>query len=318
MNEGKGPQPVDLRGWAALLAIGLPMGSSFLLIAVVLEVADPLLLVTGRSVMGVALLVPLSRVMGARVSSLWSVRGQLVVLTALNIVVPFWLMSWGQTHIHSGTAALLVGTSPAFTAVFATLLLRDERLYPGQMAGVAAGLSGVALVAGPDFRDFSGMVLLGDLAVVGAAVCWGLASPLVRIMVPHEHPMGLTAATLLLAAVWLVPLVALVDRPETLAFPPKIWLAWVALSAGGSGLGTAAFYWLINRLGAVRSSVVNYIIPGVAVLLGWVVLDEGVGPATLGGLLLIVASVALVNRMVLANWRGRSAVAPAPRLTVKR
>jgi drug/metabolite transporter (DMT)-like permease len=87
-------------------------------------------------------------------------------------------------------------------------------------------------------------------------------------------------------------------------------LSVLALGVFNTGFAYVMYLWLVAEVGAVKTSLVTYVIPVTGLLLGWAVLDETIGPAAIAGLVLIVAGVALVNRAALYRPRPVAAVEP--------
>jgi drug/metabolite transporter (DMT)-like permease len=113
---------------------------------------------------------------------------------------------------------------------------------------------------------------------------------------------------MLVASAVLLPVALAVDRPFDLQPSVKVALAWAALGVVSSGLAYVIFFWLIQRLEALQVSLIAYLIPLVAVIMGWLVLDERLGANSFGGLALIVLGVFVVQ----GGWQAlRRRLAPA-------
>src|SRR5207302_9831912 len=98
--------------------------------------------------------------------------GWLLVVALVNVAVPFWLLSWGETRIDSGLASILQAAVPIFNAVVAFGFFRDVRVGGRRLVGVAVGFVGVALLVGAQ----PGGKVLGALAVVGTALCYAVGA----------------------------------------------------------------------------------------------------------------------------------------------
>src|SRR4030095_7615755 len=103
------------------------------------------------------------------------VWGSMFLLALLNNVVPFILFGWGQTHIASGLASILNATTPIWGVIVAHLFTADEKITPRKLAGVLAGVGGVALMIGPDLLGAIGSNALAQLACVTAALLYAVA-----------------------------------------------------------------------------------------------------------------------------------------------
>lgn len=145
-----------------------------------------------------------------------------------------------------------------------------------------------------DLTSLRGDSLLGHVAVVCAAACAGASAVFARAHLQAEDRVTISAVQLAMATLLLAPVSLAVDGLPALDLSAKAWLALVTLGAVHSGFAMVIFYWLIQRVGSVRTSLVNYIIPTVGLLLGASVLGEDLGLNALLGAALIVVGVATV------------------------
>ncbi len=279
---------------AALVALGSVWGASFLFIKVVVDETAPIELATGRALFGAVALAPIVWRRGLRLSGRPWVLRDLLVLAIFSTAIPFPLISWAELHIDTGIASVLNSTMPLWTAIFASIFLVDEHLTPLTVLGLLVGFGGVAVLSGGDLTSLRQAGLLGHLAVVGAAACYGIGAVFARARLQAEDRVTLAAMQLAMVALLLAPLSLAVEGGPTLHLSTKAWLAWLTLGVVNTGLANVMYYWLILHVGSVRSSLVTYIIPTVGLLLGATVLGEELGLNALLGAALIVVGVAIV------------------------
>jgi drug/metabolite transporter (DMT)-like permease len=279
---------------AVLVALGSVWGSSFLFIKVVVDETSPMEVAAGRIIFGAAALAPIVWLRGFRFRGGTRALRDLLVLAVCASAVPFVLISWAETHIDSGIASVLNSTMPLWTAVFASAFLADEQLTPVTVMGLLVGFGGVAVLSGGDFTGLQREALLGDLAVVGAAACYGVGAVFARARLQIEDRVTISAVQLVLAGLLLAPASLAVEGVPSIDISTKAWLALVALGVVNTGLANVVYYWLIKHVGSVRTSLVTYIIPTVGLVLGAAVLDEELGLNALLGAALIVVGVAIV------------------------
>jgi drug/metabolite transporter (DMT)-like permease len=280
-----------------LLVLGCTWGASFLFIKVVVDDTGPLELVLGRMSFGllaVGLFMVFTR---RRPQATPRLILQMSGMAILANVIPFGLIGWGEEHISSGTASILNATVPIFTAAIAAGVLTEERFTAPRALGLMLAFIGVAVLTGEDVLDVTSSSVLGQLAVVGAAACYGFGAVYARILLRGQDPVNLAFLQLALGILFTVPLLLVVTggSPD-LSIQPEAWASVAALGMLGTGFGYIGWLWLIENLGSVRASLVTYIVPVVAVVLGWLVLDESIGVNTVAGGLLIVAGVASAMR----------------------
>jgi drug/metabolite transporter (DMT)-like permease len=273
---------------------------------VVVDEVSPLTVVAGRlilaSVLLTATLVLARRSMAPR--SMWPV---LLVLAVLNNVIPFSLISWAQLHITSSLAATLNATMPLMTFIVAAAA-GTERPDTSRALGVVVGFAGATVLIGPDLGDLTSSNALGDLAVLGASAGYAVSTVIARQSLRGD-PIALASAQMIFAALVALPLALAFDGLPDRGISAQAALAWTGLGAFSSGIAYVIFFALVQRISATSISLVAYLIPVVATLLGWLVLDESIGVNLLLGLALIVTGMLLVNG---ALRRGTAAPVASP------
>ena len=168
-------RPMTSVEWGLLLVLSLLWGGSFLFNGILVKVWPPLTIVTGRVVLAALALWLIVRLAGVAVPKTREVWLAFLVMGLLNNAIPFLLIVWGQTHIASGLAAILNATTPLFGVVAAHFLTADEKLTANRLAGLVAGLAGVAVMVGPSMLTHAYGALAGEIAVLAAAVSYAFA-----------------------------------------------------------------------------------------------------------------------------------------------
>ena len=291
--------------WALLIFLGLVWGGSFFFNGVAVRELPPATFVALRVALAAAVV---SGLLAARRLPWPGREGWAVAfgMGMLNAALPFCLIVWAQTRIESGTASILNATTPLFTALAAHLLLRDERLTPGRVAGLAAGLAGVAVLIGPDAIRGLGGDVLAQAAVVAAAVSYAFAAVLGRSYARlGVAPMAAAAGQLICAAAVLAPVALMVDRPWTLAPPSAAtWGAVLGIALLSTALAYVLLFRLLATAGATNTSLVTLVVPVSAVLLGVLFLGERLHPEQAVGMALIAGGL-LVSDGRLGSLLGR-------------
>jgi drug/metabolite transporter (DMT)-like permease len=280
---------VDRRSWLWLLLLASIWGASYMLIKIGLRDMSPAMVAFIRVALAAAVLMPIAAAQGA----LRALRGRvrvIVVVGAVQVAGPFWLIPLGEQQIASALAGILVATTPIFTALLAIWVDHEERSEGVRLLGVAVGLAGVVLLFGIDLGG-SGAAVLGGLAVVLASVGYSAGSFVVKHRLGDARPLGVVAPVMTVSAVLLLP-PAIASAPGTVPGPGPL-AAVVALGLFGTGAAFVIFYLLIGTVGPARTMIVSYVAPGFAVVYGATLLGEPVTAATLAGLALIVGGSSL-------------------------
>jgi drug/metabolite transporter (DMT)-like permease len=211
-----------------------------------------------------------------------------------NGAVPYTLINWAEMHIDSGLAAILIAAMPLFTVVLAHFLTPDERFNWMKLVGVFLGLIGVAVLMGPAVLKGIGSNILGQLAVVAAALSYAVAAICGRRF-KDVTPLVSATGQLMGAALLTAPLSIIVDTPWKLSPLPLSVGALVCLSILGTALAYLLYYYLLARIGATHLSLVTYLIPVTGVMWGALLLKERLHWSAFLGLALILVGIAGVN-----------------------
>jgi drug/metabolite transporter (DMT)-like permease len=298
--------------WILLVTLSILWGGSFFFTKLVVMVLPPLTVALARVVLAAAMLVVLARATGVALPDRLSAWRPYLVMGLLNNAIPFALIFWGQTHIPSGLAAILNATTPLFTVLVAHWATADEKLTTARLAGVAAGLAGVVVMIGPDLlRDIGGHVL-GQFAVLLAAVSYAFAGVYGRRF-RGEPPLRVAAGQLVASSMLLAPVAILLDRPWTLPPPGMATIAaLVALAALSTALAYLIYFRILARAGATNVLLVTFLIPVSAILLGTLVLGEQLEPRHLVGMAAIGIGLAAIDGRP-AKWAYRVGTGFSPR-----
>ncbi|MEM6492374.1 MAG: DMT family transporter, partial [Pseudomonadota bacterium] len=221
----------------------------------------------------------------------------LAALGRVSNAAPFSLLTWGQTAIGAGLAAVLNATTPLWTAVFAHWVTTDEKLTAFKIAGVLTGLAGVALMVGPSALGGLGADAVAQLAVIGATVCYAVAALYGRGFAKRGlKPMQIAAGQLAGATLLLAPVALLVETPWRLSTPGlDAVVAVIAIGAVSTALAYLIFYRLLATAGATNLTLVTFLVPITAATLGAVFLGERFDAGQLLGVAVIAIGLALFD-----------------------
>jgi drug/metabolite transporter (DMT)-like permease len=221
------------------------------------------------------------------------------VIGLLNSAIPFWSLSWAETRIDSGLAAVIQASAPLFTAVLAVRFSRTERVTGARLAGLLVGFVGVVLLVGAR----PGGEVVAALAVVFSALCYAAAALYAGRRVEHVSPLVTSVGALTTASLATLPL-GLARLPDSVP-DWKVLGSVLALGIGGTGVAYLLYYGLIAGAGASRSILVTYLVPALALGYGAVLLGEEVSAVAVLGLALVLGGVALGTGAVLSRRRPR-------------
>lgn len=284
--------------WAMLFALALLWSATFFLVEIALEETGPFWLVTGRVVFGAGTLWVLIFALGIRRPNSLADWRDLAVMGLLNNAIPFTLIFWGQVHITAGLASILNATTPIFGVIAAHLFLADEKATANKAAGVLFGLAGVIVLIGPEALGGLTDGLWGQIAVIGAAVSYGLAGAFGRRL-SRLPSMTAAAGMLTVSTIIMIPVSFAAEGTPNLSLSLPVWASVVALGVAGSGAAYILYFRILERAGATNLLLVTLLIPPGAITLGTVFLGETPSLTAAGGMLLIFTGLLLVDGRIL-------------------
>jgi drug/metabolite transporter (DMT)-like permease len=277
------------RGLLLFLALGLIWGLPYLLIRVAVRDVSPALLVFVRTAGGALLLSPFVARRGD-IRALLALWKPLLAYSAVEIAVPWWFLATAETKVPSSLAGLLVSAVPIAGAVIARIKGTD-RLDARRLAGLGLGMGGVAALVGFDLRGSSLLAASSFLIVVTG---YALGPWLFSRYLTGPPAVSVVTASLVICAVAYAPIAGL-------ELPTRPLSAEVALSLAGltticTALAFICFFALIREVGPMRATVITYLNPAVAVVLGVAVLGEHFGPVAGVGFFAVLGGSFLATR----------------------
>lgn len=299
-------QTMGRQEWALIGILSLLWGASFFFYKVLVAELGPFTIVFGRVLIAALVLNILLRARGEKLPATFAEWRGYLVMAALNNVIPFALIAYGERHISSGLASIINAMTPIFTVLVAHWATHNEKLSWNKVAGVGFGFAGVIVLIGPSaLNDLGGGNLIGELACLAATISYGFGGvysrrfagqPLIKVVAAQ-----MTAATLLVA-----PLAALFERPWSLPMPSvAVWGALFGISLLSTVVAYLLFFRVLAKSGATNISLVTFLLPISAVLLGVVFLGEQVNASAVAGMLVIGLGLAAIDGRPL-QWLKRS------------
>ncbi len=272
--------------------LGMIWGSSFTGIRAAMEFILPLNLAAIRIVIAAILLLAFVRWRGYRLPGDLRTWMILAVVGCLNSALPFFLINWGEQVVESGTAAILMAVSPLTALCLSHFLTSDDRITLFKALGLGVGLCGIAVLFGVDAIAGLGNELIAQAAILGAAVCYAVASVLTR-RTAHVHPYVGTTAAMICSAIVITPLALMLEPVPDFTYSAGEWTIILYLAVVPTALAALLLFRIISDAGASFMSQVNFIVPVTGVLLGGVLLGETIGLNETVALILVVAGIAI-------------------------
>jgi drug/metabolite transporter (DMT)-like permease len=278
------------RGLTLFIALSVIWGTPYLFIRIAVEYVEPSVMVALRVALGALLLLPVAIARG----QFRGIRPYLPwvgVFALVEITGPFLMLGYAETVLASSTTALLIAAVPIVAAVLARALGLDARLGGIRLLGLAVGISGVAVLVGLDIPgDQWWAVGAAAITVVGYA----LGPIVISTKLAEAPPLAVISLALAANAVVYAP-IAWVQRP-TEPVPASAWWSIAVLGILATAIAFLIFFALVAEVGPSRMTVITFLNPAVAVLLGVLILSEPITWGLLLGFPLVLLGSYLATR----------------------
>ncbi len=278
-----------------LILAGAIWGGAFIFIAIALEDIGPLSIASWRVSLGAAVLLLIALLIRQPFPRGWRNWRFIVIVGCLNSAVPFFLISWGQQFISSAETALLLATGTFTSLIVSHFTSRDERINPLRALGVAIGFLGVFILVVWDLLEAGRGNLAGQIAVMLAGSSYAISSILSRRLT-HLPMISMSAATMLSASLYMLPLAILLEDPLPDEISRASLLSLLYLGLVATAFGMTLRFFIVRANGALFMSLVGYLVPLFGVIWSGLYFADALNTQTLISLGLILLGIAITRR----------------------
>jgi len=289
MRPGKGSLAL---GYAAACLI---WGSTWLAIKVGLESIPPILgagMRFGIAALIIAAIVRLRHIPVAMDSNAKRVYINVVLLT---FTVPYAMVYWAQQFIPSSLSSILYSTYPFLVALFSHVRLPEEPLTAFKVSGISVGFVGVVLIFSSDLSFGAEGAFLAMLAVLASSSMQAFNLVTIRKYGREIHPLALNLVGMTFASVFLLTLGLIAEKASDIILDWRAVGSVLYLATFGTVVAFTTYFWLVKHMETVYISLIVFVNPVVATILGGIVLDEKLGPHTIAGAGLVLAGILVTN-----------------------
>lgn len=279
---------------AALVTLGAIWGASYIFIRVAVEPFGPALLMFIRVALSAIILLAYAKLRRVSLDIRRHWR-RFLLLGFLASALPFTLIGWAELTVTASMAAILMSTTPLFTALIAAVAL-GEPLTVYKMIGALLGIVGVTLTVGGSPMEMNAEVVAATVALLAATLCYSLGGVYAKRSFAGVNSMSLSTGQLIGSSFILAP-VSLVDLPMHEVSDTAV-LAMLALVVLCTAFAYQLYYYLIISAGPTKALTVTLLVPIFGVIWGALLLQESISPGMIVGLLLVLFSVGLVTGMI--------------------
>ena len=278
----------------AFAIVYLVWGSTYLVIRIGVQELPPVLFAGVRFLVAAPVMLAYAFLRGARLPR-QAREWRTIALTALMMLVcANGLVTWSVQWVESNQAALIVATSALWMAWFGTWGLQGERPGALTIAGLLLGFAGVAVLVGAGLHARAAP-LFAYVALLVSPVLWAAGSIYSRRRPLTCSPMMTAGLQMLVTGIVMTTLGVALGEPAQWQWTPRGTFALLYLALLGSCLAYGAYFWLVHEVTPSQLGTYAYVNPAVAVLLGWLVLDEHLNATQVTGTLIVLAAVVLVT-----------------------
>lgn len=296
---------MDAFDWVMLVTLATVWGGSFLFNAILVAELPVITIVAIRVTVAALTLWAFVRITGRKIPTSPQVWGALLILGVLNNAIPFSLIVQGQTQITSGLASILNATTPLFTILVAGFFLTDERFNRLRVLGVIVGFLGVILMVGPEALGELGAYFWAQLCALGAALSYGFASVFGRRFRELKvDPVMVATGQVTMSSLVLWPIALWIDGPQDiLGISFNAAVSMFGLAVLCTSFAYILYFRILERAGATNISLVTFLVPISAIILGFLVLGETIFIKEIIGMALIGLGLAIIDGRLFQRLR---------------
>lgn len=263
-----------------LAGLALIWGGQFIFTEIAVTTIPPLTIAASRILIGAITLSLLSFCFPSKKNLLTdkncfkSLYKTYFIISLFEAVLPFFLVAYGQQHVDSGIAAILMGTIPLFTLFFVATFIPGTKWRLPAVGSVIVGFIGIIILVGPNISKGWNATIGGQLAILGAAISFSLSLILLKKL-PSSIPALISVRNIMLtASIPMVILSVILDRPWTLTFTLATGGSIFVLGIFCAGIVYLMYMVLILRAGPNFAALSNYLVPPVGVAIGIIFMNE--------------------------------------------
>lgn len=294
-------QPVDISGraWLELGLLSAFWGGTFFAVAIALQQIGPLTAVLHRVGWAALILWAVAFAQGHRIPRDARLWGAFLMMGLLNNVIPFGLMSWGQTHLPSGLVSIFNAMTAPLAVLVAALVLRDEPLTGRRLLGVGLGVVGVITVMGVGALGALDLRALAQWAVIAGTVSYAFAGVWAKLYLRGITPVVAAAGMLTGSTLIMLPVTLWAEGVPSLALAPETWGAIAYYAVFATAGAYLLYYRVLAMAGTGNLLLCTLVIPPIAIMLGWLFLHERLEAQAFVGFGVIALGLAVIDGRIL-------------------
>ena len=281
------------KNWIKFFLLSIFWGSNFLWIRIIVTDIGPFFLVFFRVLFAFLTILIYIIISKTKIILTWRKFGISVVLGFFNVTLPFLSTSWAEQFISSGLAGMISSTYPLFALLFAAIILPQERLSWFRAVGLLIGFCGVVILTSIGFTKVNSTnILQGVIVMLIAPISYSIAIIFAKITTRFMDIIEQSLGQIFFALITVSLSTILFESHLRLPSQLSIWMGLLLLGVFYTGVGTILYFSLLNSAGITITSLIAYISPVIAVILGILILSEAfTWQLIVGGFLVIIGLI---------------------------
>lgn len=191
-----------------------------------------------------------------------------------SFILPFGLVYWGEQYIPSGLASVLFAVYPFFVALFTRIFIPEEKIGFIKIIGMILGFGGIVIIFSESISSIGMEYFLGMAAVLLSGFLQSTIAVSIKKYGQHLHALSMNLIPMTIAGIGMLVLGFLFEDTTKLRFTPQAVGSFLYLGIIGSVVTFTSYYWLLKRINIILLSLTAFITPIIALLLGWIFLNE--------------------------------------------
>ncbi|OGU36919.1 MAG: multidrug DMT transporter permease [Ignavibacteria bacterium RIFOXYB2_FULL_35_12] len=212
-----------------------------------------------------------------------------------SFVIPFGLVYWAEQFVPSGLSSVLFAVYPFFVVVFSYLAIPSEVIGFYRIFGIVFAFAGILTIFYDGLNLDVASYMWGMSAIVLSGIMQAGNAVTLKKYGYYLHPLSMNFIPMIVAGISLVIIGLLVEDTSKLVFDPKAYFTIIYLAAIGTVLTFTSYYWLLKRVSVILLSLIAFITPIIALIIGWIFFEEKLSDRVLFGSILVLLGLLIAN-----------------------
>jgi drug/metabolite transporter (DMT)-like permease len=270
-------------------------GSTWLAIRASLESLTPFISIGARFVIASVFIFGLMKIRGVALQTDKESIRLYLLMGFLSFVIPFGLVYWAEQFVPSGLASVLFGVYPFFVALFSFIRIPEESIGKLKIAGMCLGFIGIVVIFSDSFNSDLSNLFLGMIAVALSGIIQAWIAVTLKKFGKHLNSLSMNFVPMLIAGITGLAIGLLTENLSKIKIDETAIISVLYLSFFGSVVTFTSFYWLMKKINVVLLSLIAFITPIVALLLGWIIYNETLTTQHIIGSIMVLGGLLFAN-----------------------